>query len=67
MSDLTQIEERIAELMRNVDDLSETVARQDKEITMLTARVEMLMRREAEREVEGGGGVVFGDERPPHY
>lgn len=67
MSDLTQIEERMAELMRNVDDLSETVARQDKEITMLTARVEMLMRREAEREAEGGGGVVFGDERPPHY
>ncbi|MCT4609883.1 MAG: SlyX family protein [Pelagimonas sp.] len=64
---MTQLEERMAELMRTVDDLSETIARQDKEITRLTARVEMLMRREAERESEGGGGVVFGDERPPHY
>jgi SlyX protein len=27
----------------------------------------MLMRREAERESDGGGGVVLGDERPPHY
>jgi SlyX protein len=67
MADMTQLEERMAELMRTVDDLSETIARQDKEITRLTARVEMLMRREAERESEGGGGVVFGDERPPHY
>ena len=23
--------------------------------------------REAEREVEGSGGMVMGDERPPHY
>lgn len=67
MADMTQLEERMAELMRTMDDLSETIARQDKEITRLTARVEMLMRREAERESDGGGGVVFGDERPPHY
>jgi SlyX protein len=67
MADMTQLEERMAELMRTVDDLSETIARQDKEITRLTARVEMLMRREAERESDGGGGMVFGDERPPHY
>jgi SlyX protein len=67
MADMTQLEERMAELMRTMDDLSETIARQDKEITRLTARVEMLMRREAERESDGGGGMVFGDERPPHY
>jgi SlyX protein len=27
----------------------------------------MLLRRAAEQEVEGTGGVVVGDERPPHY
>ncbi|MEN9061853.1 MULTISPECIES: SlyX family protein [Ponticoccus] len=63
----TVIEERLAELMHTVEDLSATVARQDREIDRLTARVERLMRREAEREAEGSGGVVLGDERPPHY
>lgn len=63
----TVIEERLADLMRTVEDLSETVARQDREIDRLTARVERLIRREAEREAEGSGGVVLGDERPPHY
>ncbi|ETA52305.1 SlyX family protein [Ponticoccus alexandrii] len=63
----TVIEERLADLMRTVEDLSETVARQDREIDRLTARVERLVRREAEREAEGSGGVVLGDERPPHY
>lgn len=68
MSDRTDlIEERLAHALRAIDDLSETVARQDREIARLTARVEMLMGREASREAEGTGGVVLGDERPPHY
>ena len=65
--DVTALEERIAHLTRLTDDLSDTVAAQAKEIDRLTARVEMLMRREAEREAEAPGGVVLGDERPPHY
>ena len=65
--DTTALEERIAHLMRITDDLSDTVAAQAKEIDRLTARVEMLLMREAEREAEGSGGVVLGDERPPHY
>ena len=67
MTNTTELEERIAHLQRVVDDLSDTIARQDKQIDLLTARVQMLMQREAEREAEGGGGVVIGDERPPHY
>ncbi|MGY9047313.1 hypothetical protein P775_15530 [Puniceibacterium antarcticum] len=63
----TQLEERIAHLIRAVEDLSDTVARQDTEIDRLTRRVEMLMRREAGREAEATGGVVLGDEKPPHY
>ncbi|MFY0623033.1 MAG: SlyX family protein [Pelagimonas sp.] len=66
-SDQTELEERLAHLIRSVDDLSDTVARQDTEIAILTRRVEILMRREAERESVGSGGVVLGDERPPHY
>jgi len=27
----------------------------------------MLMQREGERENSQGGGIVIGDERPPHY
>ena len=64
---MTEIEERLAHLIRTVEDLSDTVARQDREIAVLTRRVEMLLRREASREAEGTGGIVIGDERPPHY
>ncbi|QIE44903.1 SlyX family protein [Pseudohalocynthiibacter aestuariivivens] len=61
------LEEKMAHLMRAVDDLSDVVARQEREIDILTRRVEMLMRREGEREANAGVAVVVGDERPPHY
>lgn len=64
---MTHLEEQIAHLIRAVDDLSDTVSRQDGEIAVLTRRVEMLMRREAQRETDGGGSVTLGNERPPHY
>ncbi len=68
MTDLPDpLEERIAHLERMLDDLSATVARQDRVIDTLETRVAMLMQREAERQSEGSGGVVLGDERPPHY
>ncbi len=60
-------EERIAHLERTVDDLSDIVARQEKEVALLIRRVQILMYREAERVQDLGGGVVIGDERPPHY
>lgn len=64
---MEQLEEKIAHLARTVDDLSDVIARQDQEIATLMRRVTMLMEREAEREADGSGGVVLGDERPPHY
>lgn len=67
MSDVTDLEEQLAHLIRGMEDLSDTVARQDQEIATLTRRVEMLMRREAAREAEGGDSVTLGDQRPPHY
>ncbi|WP_299205256.1 SlyX family protein [uncultured Tateyamaria sp.] len=64
---MEKLEEQIAHLQRTVDELSEVMARQETEIALLTRRVQMLMEREAQREADGGGGVILGDERPPHY
>ena len=62
----TALEERVAHLMRGVEDLSDVVARQSREIDRLSARVALLMEREAEREA-AGGGVPLADQRPPHW
>ncbi|MCZ4353492.1 SlyX family protein [Roseovarius aestuarii] len=64
---MEHIEEKLAHLMRSVDDLSDVVARQQTEIALLTRRVQMLMQREGERDSATGGHVTLGDERPPHY
>ena len=64
---MDKLEEQIAHLTRTTEDLSDIIARQEREIAVLTRRVPMLMEREAERETQGGGGVIVGDERPPHY
>ncbi|KJS44591.1 MAG: SlyX family protein [Roseovarius sp. BRH_c41] len=64
---MTDIEEKLAHLIRTVDDLSDVIARQDREIDCLRLRVEMLLAREAARQGESDGGVILGDERPPHY
>ncbi len=62
-----ETEERLAYLEKLCDELNDVVAKQAGEIDLLTKRVAMLMEREAAREADGGGGVVIGDERPPHY
>lgn len=67
MTDRTRIEEEMAHLGRMVEELSDVVARQDAEIARLTRRVEMLMAREAEREVEAGGTLPLADQKPPHW
>lgn len=64
---MQQMEEQLAHLTRTVEELSDVVAGQQAEIDRLTHRVQMLLEREASREAEGGGGVILGDERPPHY
>ncbi len=64
---MEKLEEEIAHLTRTVEELSDVVARQEAEITTLNRRVHMLMQREGERDAEATGGVVIGDERPPHY
>ncbi len=68
MTDTLQtLEERLAHLIRMVEDMSDVIARQDTEIDRLKHRVQRLVEREAERQAEQTGGIVLGDERPPHY
>lgn len=67
MTDPIRIEERLAHLTRAVEDLSEVVARQAREIDRLSRRVGLLMEREAEREAEGGGTIPLADQKPPHW
>ena len=67
MSDQTHLEEKIAHLTRAVDEMSDIVARQEREISDLTRRVKLLMEREASREYDAGGSIPLADQRPPHW
>lgn len=60
------LEERIAHLMRAVEDLSDVVAAQSREIDRLAARVGLLLVREAEREASAAGQPL-ANQRPPHW
>jgi SlyX protein len=60
-----ETEERIAHLTRAVDDLSDVVARQARELDRLTRLVGLLAEREAER--EGQGGAPEANQKPPHW
>ena len=66
MSDLTHLEEQIAHLTRVTDDLSEVVARQEREIARLSRLVGLLAEREAEREADAGS-LPLADQKPPHW
>lgn len=66
MDRLDAVEERMSHLIRAVDDLSDVVARQAREIDTLTRRVQMLMAREADREAAGLGSAE-ANVPPPHW
>ena len=65
--DRDAIEERLAHLIRANDDLSDEVADQARRVDRLERQVALLIARERGREGDGAGGVVIGDERPPHW
>ena len=67
MDRMAAIEERLAHLMRAVEDLSDVVTRQGTEIDRLTRLNQMLMEREAGREADGGEGIALADQKPPHW
>lgn len=66
MEKLDLVEERLAHLMRSVDDLSDIVAAQRKELDRLNRLVGLLVEREAEREALGGESPS-ANQRPPHW
>ena len=61
------LEDHIARPPRTVEELSDVVANQDAGMRRLTGIVDLLAQRARDREADGGGGVILGDERPPHY
>jgi SlyX protein len=65
MDRITALEERVAHLLRATDELSEVVARQDREIERLTKQIRFLLEREAQRDDAVMGEVPV--DRPPHY
>jgi SlyX protein len=60
------LEEKVAHLIRAVEDLSDVVARQATEIAGLERRVRLLMERAAEEEALGGA-PPDANVRPPHW
>ena len=69
MERLVALEERLAHLTRAVEDMSDIMAAQGREIDTLTRRVALLLQREAEREAaegEGLGAIPLADQKPPH-
>jgi len=65
MTDIRRIaaEERIAHLERSLEDLSDVVAAQAREMARLSRTIDALVRRDAERAAEAPAPV----QRPPHW
>ena len=64
---MDRAEEEIAHLRRTVDELSDVVAEQTREIARMSRLLGMLMEREAEREYSAGGQIPLADQKPPHW
>lgn len=67
MDRMNALEERVAHLMRAVEDLSDVVARQSKDLDRLLRLTQLLAEREAGRETEGAGSIPLADQKPPHW
>lgn len=66
MERLDAVEERMAHLIRAVEDMSDVVAGQTREIDRLNRLVRLLVEREAEREALGHEAPA-ANVRPPHW
>jgi SlyX protein len=67
MERIETLEERVAHLMRAVEDLSDVVARQSRELERLMRVTQLLAEREAERESDGSSSIPLADQKPPHW
>lgn len=66
---LHALEEKLAHLERAAEDLSDVIARQDREIEILKRRVQLLMERAAHAEMDARFGVDAppANQKPPHW
>jgi SlyX protein len=67
MTEIEKLQETIAHLTQVTEDMSDVIARQDQELRDLTAKVTLLIEQEIDRMTASDGGVIVGNERPPHY
>ena len=63
-SRLTENETKISYLIKDIEDLSDIVAEQSRELEKLNKQVSFLIKKETER--DDISGVVLG-EKPPHW
>ena len=63
-SRLTENEAKISYLVKDIEDLSDIVAEQSRELEKLNKQVRFLIKKESER--DDISGVVLGD-KPPHW
>ena len=63
-SRLTENEAKISYLIKDIEDLSDIVAKQSRELEKLNIKVSLLIQKETER--DDISGVVLGD-KPPHW
>ena len=63
-SRLTENEAKISYLIKDIEDLSDIVAEQSRELEKLNKQVSFLIKKETERDEISG--VVLGD-KPPHW
>ena len=68
MSDrIERAEEELAHLRKTVDELSDVLAAQGRDIERMSRLLGLLIEREAEREFATGGGIPLADQKPPHW
>jgi len=63
-SRLTENEAKISYLIKDIEDLSDIVAEQSRELEKLNKQVSFLIKKETER--DDISGIVLGD-KPPHW
>ena len=63
-SRLAENETKISYVIKDIDDLSDIVTKQGRELEKLTKQVNFLMQKEIER--DDLNGIVLGD-TPPHW
>jgi SlyX protein len=63
---IEQIEEKLAHLERAVNELSDVVARQQKDLDRVTDRHQRLLDKMAAMESDFGASAT-AEEKPPHY